>query len=158
MADATQKLLEELKQTRPFDTKQQAAQISILRTADVIRRRVNQLLDPYGITMQQYNVLRILRGADKGLATLSIGERLIEQTPGMTRLIDRLEAKQMVERRRSQDDRRQVLCFLTDTGKLLLDKLDQPIVHLPRELLTSLDDHKCDELISLLAMIWQRSN
>ena len=63
-----------------------------MRAADLVRRRVTCVLEPHDITGQQYNVLRILRGAGaEGLPTLEIAQRMIEQTPGITRLIDRLE-------------------------------------------------------------------
>ncbi|MGH2690413.1 MAG: MarR family winged helix-turn-helix transcriptional regulator, partial [Actinomycetota bacterium] len=70
-----------------------AAVLGIIRAADVLRRRGAVLFAPYGLTLQQYNVLRILRGArPDGLCTLTIADRMIEQAPGITRLIDRLEA------------------------------------------------------------------
>src|ERR1700682_6278341 len=75
-----------------FRSREQQATLSLLRTADAVKRRRAQVIEPYGITPQQYNVLRILRGAGpSGLPTLTIGERMIEQTPGTTRLVDRLE-------------------------------------------------------------------
>jgi DNA-binding MarR family transcriptional regulator len=105
-----------------------AAVLGILRAADVLRRRGAALLEPYGITPQQFNVLRILRGArPDGLCTLTIAERMIEQAPGITRLIDRLEAKQLVVRVRSEEDRRQVWCRITAAGLRLLARLDAPV-------------------------------
>jgi DNA-binding MarR family transcriptional regulator len=99
--------------------------IALLHTADVLRRHLSRVVEPHGITLQQYNVLRILRGAgEEGLPTLSIAERMIEQTPGVTRLLDRLEAKSLVARCRGESDRRQVFCRLTSTGRTLLAQLD----------------------------------
>src|SRR5258706_12493191 len=90
-------IIEELKQTKPFPSKRQEAAVALLRTADVIRRLFGAVVEPKGITVQQYNVLRILRGAgEPGLPTLDIAERMIETTPGITRLIDRLETKKLV--------------------------------------------------------------
>jgi DNA-binding MarR family transcriptional regulator len=86
------------------------------------------VLEPYGVTLQQYNVLRILRGAgEDGLPTLSIGERMIEEAPGITRLIDRLEVKGLVRRERCAQDRRQVLCWLTPAGLALVNRIDEPM-------------------------------
>ena len=86
------------------------------------------MIEPYGITPQQYNVLRILRGAGaEGLPTLSIGERMIEQTPGVTRLVDRLERKGLVERTPCAKDRRRVFCRMTAKGLELLKELDDPV-------------------------------
>ena len=116
-----------------------AAVLGIMRAADVVRRRGTALLAPYDLTIQQFNVLRILRGArPEGLCTLTIVERMLEQTPGITRLIDRLEAKKLVVRVRSDDDRRQVWCRITPAGLRLLAKLDRPIGELDRAILAGL--------------------
>lgn len=116
-----------------------AAVLGILRAADVLRRRGTALLAPHDITLQQFNVLRILRGArPEGLCTLTIAERMIEQTPGITRLIDRLEAKKLVQRVRSQEDRRQVWCRISPGGLKLLARLDGPVGELDRQALAHL--------------------
>ena len=118
----------EIKQTRPFANPTAEATVSLLLTADLVRRAVTAVVEPAGITLQQYNVLRILRGAGKqGLPTLDIAERMVEQTPGITRLIDRLETKKLVVRERCKTDRRQVFCRITPAGLSLLARLDQPL-------------------------------
>ncbi len=102
----TSRLQEEIKQTKPFRSVSQEAMIGLFRTTDMLRRRASTLLDPEGITPQQYNVLRILRGAGtEGLPTLEIASRMIEQAPGITRLLDRLETKRLVSRERCPEDR-----------------------------------------------------
>ncbi len=84
-----------------------------------------RIVEPHGITLQQFNVLRILRGAgDEGLPTLEVADRMIEQTPGVTRLLDRMEAKELVRRQRCPKDRRQHLCWITAKGLALLEKID----------------------------------
>jgi len=121
----------------PTHTK--AAVLGILRAADLLRRRGTALLAPHGLTIQQFNVLRILRGArPDGLCTLTIAERMIEQTPGITRLIDRLEAKKLVARVRSEEDRRQVWCRITPAGLQLLARLDGPVGDLDRAMVARL--------------------
>lgn len=116
-----------------------AAVLGILRAADVVRRRGTALLAPHGLTPQQFNVLRILRGArPQGLCTLTIAERMIEQTPGITRLIDRLEAKKLVARVRSEDDRRQIWCRITPAGLQLLARLDEPVGDVERAMMARL--------------------
>jgi len=118
-------LQRELQQRRQFGSRGQESVISLLRTADLLRRHLSRASEPHGITVQQYNVLRILRGAgEEGLPTLAIGLRMVEQTPGVTRLLDRLEAKGLVARCRGESDRRQVLCRLTVAGSYLLNRLD----------------------------------
>jgi DNA-binding MarR family transcriptional regulator len=141
----------EIKQTRPFAAPTQEAAIALMRTADLVRRSVAAVIDPYGITPQQYNVLRILRGAGaKGLPTLEIAERMIEEAPGITRLIDRLETKSLVLRVRCETDRRQVFCHITTLGLALLAKLDRPIREAEDESLSVLSEHQLMQLIKLL--------
>jgi len=118
-------LQRELRQRRPFQSAAHEAVLGLMRTADLIKRQAASLVEPYGITLQQFNVLRILRGAgDEGLPTLEVGQRMIEQTPGVTRLLDRLEAKELVRRQRCPKDRRQHLCWITARGLALLEKID----------------------------------
>jgi DNA-binding MarR family transcriptional regulator len=119
---------QEIQQRKPFPSRGQEAAVTLLRTADVLRRHLDAAIERQGITGQQYNVLRILRGAGTdGLPTLEIAARMIEQTPGITRLIDRLETKKLVERQRRTDDRRCVYCRITATGLTLLALLDEPV-------------------------------
>jgi DNA-binding MarR family transcriptional regulator len=102
--------------------------VGLMRTTDLLRRIGGGVIEAQGITVQQYNVLRILRGAgEEGLPTLEVGERMVEQTPGVTRLLDRLEAKGLVRRQRCKQDRRQHLCWITPAGLALLATLDEPV-------------------------------
>ena len=120
---------EDIQQSKPFRSRSQEAYLSLLRTADDMRRHVSAVLEPADVTLQQYNVLRILRGAGPdGLPTLAIGERMLERTPGVTRLIDRMEEKGWVVRIRCTEDRRRVWCRITDAGLRLLAPLD-PLVN-----------------------------
>jgi DNA-binding MarR family transcriptional regulator len=121
-------LQQEIKQKKPFQSPGQEAKLAILKTADTIRREMLRIVAPHGLSMEQYNVLRILRGAGcDGLPTLEVAARMIEQTPAITRLIDKLEAKGLVERVRSQTDRRQVYCRISRAGLKLLADLDEPV-------------------------------
>jgi DNA-binding MarR family transcriptional regulator len=115
-------------QARMSRSLEQEALLTLLRSADLAKNRFSELFEDAGITFQQYNVLRILRGAgEKGLPTLEVGERMIERTPGVTRIIDRLEAKGLVERERGVKDRRRVWCKVSAEGLALLDRLDGPV-------------------------------
>jgi DNA-binding MarR family transcriptional regulator len=141
----------ELKQSKPFPTRAEEAAVSLLRTADMLRRMIGALIEPEGITAQQYNVLRILRGAgEAGLPTLDIAERMIEQTPGITRLVDRLEAKSLVRRDRCPTDRRQVFCRITPAALELLARLDDPVSRIDRGALTALGNRELDSLVAML--------
>ncbi len=122
------RILAEIKQAKPFASLEQEVAVAFLKTADHLRRMKAGLFEPHGLTEQQYNVLRILRGAGKdGLCTLAVADRLIEHTPGITRLLDRLETKGMVRRERAETDRRQVYCFITKAALELLTKLDPEV-------------------------------
>lgn len=145
------KIQQEIKQTRPFPSKAEEAAVALMRTADLVRRAVATIVEPYGITPQQYNVLRILRGAgEKGLPTLEIADRMIEQTPGITRLIDRLEKKKFVCRERCATDRRQVFCKITRQGLTVVGQLDAPILAVDDWALASLPARQLAQLITLL--------
>lgn len=119
-----------------------------------MRRRIQEVVEPAGVTLQQYNVLRILRGAGaEGLPTLAIAHRMLEQTPGITRLIDRLEAKGWVRRERQQGDRRLVICRITGPGLELLASLDEPVASADELLSAILSEKECQTLIQLLDRI-----
>ncbi|MCK5941682.1 MAG: MarR family transcriptional regulator [Planctomycetes bacterium] len=141
-----------IRQTQPFRSPRHEAMIGLLLTAQELTRPVQELLaERAELTHQQYNVLRILRGSkDIGLPTLDVAERMIERTPGVTRLIDRLEKKGLVRRERSSKDRRQVFCFLTETGERLLAELDEPIDQLDERLMRGLDDQELRDLTRML--------
>lgn len=144
-------ILREIRQSKPFRSKGQEVLVALLRTADVVRRAISRVLEPYDITPQQYNVLRILRGAgEQGLPTLEIADRMIEQAPGVTRLLDRLEAKGWVRRQRCPEDRRQVLCWLTPAGLDLVTKLDEPVESADAEAVAELSPEDQDHLLRLL--------
>ena len=147
-------LQEEIRQGRAFASPAQEATIAVLRTADIVRRRLSNAIEPHGVTLQQYNVLRILRGADgKPLATNEIGERLIEQAPGITRLLDRLEGKELVRRERSSEDRRLVHTWITDAGLQLLHEMDEEVDRADEEAVRALSPAELDQLIRHLAAV-----
>jgi MarR family transcriptional regulator, organic hydroperoxide resistance regulator len=134
-----------------FRSREQQAVLGLLRTADAIKRSLAHVVEPHGITPQQYNVLRILRGAGPdGLPTLTIGERMVEQTPGVTRLIDRLERKGLVERTPCPKDRRRVFCQITPKGLGLLEELDEPVNRWDAQTVSILPPSEVDSLIKLL--------
>ncbi len=118
--------LGEIHQTRPFASPRQEAVISLLLTADRVRRQVEKLIaSNTALSVQQYNVLRILRGAGvQGLCTLEIAGRMIERAPGITRLLDRLERDGFVTRTRGKKDRREVRCQISQRGLQVLAAFD----------------------------------
>jgi DNA-binding MarR family transcriptional regulator len=143
----------EAKQKRPVHSRLHDAAVGILRTANYLDRFCSPVFDQHGITSQQFNVLRILRGAGLGgLPTLEVAEKMIEQAPGITRLLDRLERKKLVRRERPSDNRRQVLCYITKPGLDLLQELDGPFKSRVNQALHRLDESEIEELIRLLAL------
>jgi len=144
----------ELRQRKPFQSPAHEAVVGLMRTADLIRRHATAMVEPHGITLQQFNVLRILRGAgDTGLPTLDVAERMIEQTPGVTRLLDRLEAKELVRRQRCAKDRRQHLCWITAKGLTVLEKIDALAARSPEESMKGLRQKDRVTFIRLLDAI-----
>ena len=147
----TSRLQAEIHQKKAFHSARQEGAIAIVRTADVLKRRFSRLIEPHGISGQQYNVLRILRGAHpEPLPVLTIAERMIEQAPGITRLLDRLERKGLVKRERCAHDRRQVLCQITKKGLALLESLDEPIRRADDEALGIISQAELASLIRIL--------
>jgi DNA-binding MarR family transcriptional regulator len=141
----------ELKQSKPFIDSAQAAAVALLRTADVIRGELERALGESSVTLQQYNVLRILRGSHpEPMATLEIAERMIERTPGITRLLDRLEAAGHVKRQRCREDRRRVLCRITESGLATLARGDGPVHATERRRVRRLSEADLAKLLELL--------
>ena|ERR1051326_8862704 len=146
---------------RPSDTKRTripsrgpTAYSVLLSTADKIKTSFESVCAPFDITGQQYNVLRILRGAEPdGLPTLIIAERVIQNTPGITRMIDRLEAKGLVAREIRPHDRRCVYCRITKKGLRLLELLDRPVSEFNRHAFAALTKSELEKLVVLLSKI-----
>lgn len=148
------RLQKEIRQTRPFSSIYQEAVLSVLKTASVVRLEISRNLESEGITAQQYNVLRILRGAGAaGLPTLAIGERLVDEAPGITRLLDRMEGRGWVRRERSADDRRQVFCTITSAGLGLLERLAPRMESLDKRFALSISNAQAEQLTELLEKI-----
>ncbi|MDA0207348.1 MAG: MarR family transcriptional regulator [Acidobacteria bacterium] len=148
MSEGTGSLKYEIHQTKPFHSIRHEAVLGLLKTSDLVRRVISNVVEPAGITMQQYNVLRILRGAGaEALPTLEIRARMIEQTPGITRLLDKLERRGWVTRNRHSGDRRQVLCLITPQGKQLIDSLDDSVDAIYGQLLGAVSDTDVQVLV-----------
>jgi MarR family transcriptional regulator, organic hydroperoxide resistance regulator len=150
-------LREELKQVRPFRSQQHEAALALLRTADMVRRTIGRAVEPQGLSFEQFNVLRILRGAGAdGLATLEVAERLVEATPAITRLLDKLESKGLVERERSSEDRRRIVCRVTKAGLKLLAENDDAVEAAHKEAFTGLNREQVRSLVELLGTMREK--
>jgi len=111
-----------------FKSVQQEAALSILRAADLIAQQGACVMKPFDLTVSQFNVLRILRGSPDGLPCGQIGERMINRDPDITRLLDRMEARDLIVRHRGEPDRRVVTARISSGGLKLLELAD-PVVH-----------------------------
>ena len=146
--------MEELEQSVPFASPGEELVVSLLRSADAARRFMAGVLLDEDLTDQQYNVLRILRGAGpEGLATLEIGRRMIERTPGVTRLVDRLLQKDLVTRERDPRDRRRIVCSITEDGMDTLARIEPRLRGALEAFEGALDPEVLEELAHRLAEV-----
>ena len=147
-------LQEELRQRIPFRSRAQEALIGVARTASMANRATARVLASRKLSLAQYNVLRILRGAEPdGLATLAIRERMIDPAAAITRLIDKLEAAGLVARERGTGDRRCVNCRITEAGLRVLAELDEPVLSLDGGIGRYLSEDELAELNRLLELM-----
>ena len=141
----------EIRQTKPFRSAAQEGTIALLRTASIVSRALGRVIEPSGLSLAQYNALRIIRGAGAGgIATLSIRERMIEEGTTITRLLDKLEDAGLIRRERNLPDRRQVICFATDAGRAVLDKLDARVDAADEQAMAALSESQLERFIELL--------
>jgi DNA-binding MarR family transcriptional regulator len=147
-------LMEEIKQTKPFERPGDEALLSILRTAVVLEHAENEALKAHGITHTQYNVLRILRGAGKrGLCGREIAERMVSNVPDVSRLLDRMEEMGVIVRTRDPDDRRHVTARITAAGRKLVADATPDVERVARVRVARLSPASIGALIRALAAI-----
>jgi DNA-binding MarR family transcriptional regulator len=109
-----------------FRSQNQKCMVNIIYTYHWIVERIKQFLASKDITLQQYNILRILRGSyPKPLSTLQIRERMLDKMSDTSRIVDRLRAKGLVQKNSARTDKRLVDVLITDAGKKLLEQLDE---------------------------------
>lgn len=144
-------LRDEIKQGRPWRSREQEAFLNLLRTADALARAEVDLLKRAGLSPNQYNALRVLRGAGPdGVTCSEVGSRLIERDPDVTRMIDKLEERGLMHRQRDARDRRVQRNVITDPGLELLASLDEPLDAMHKRQLGHLSTEKLETLITLL--------
>jgi DNA-binding MarR family transcriptional regulator len=144
MGDA---LKRRIKQTADFESPVEEAMLNLMVAADHVRARLDRVCADFRITTGQYNVLRILRGAHpNGHPRCEIAARLIEKAPDVTRLVDRLETQGLVERDRSEEDRRLSLTRITKKGLGVLDKMDNALAETNRYFSERVSRRDCREL------------
>ena len=140
----------EIHQAKPFATIEEELLVSLLRTTDVLQERFEQMIRPFNISMTQYNVLRILRGAEpSGRTCGEIGERMIAREPDVTRLLERMEKSGLIKRARSSADRRVVVTRITPAGLKLLDEMEPKLRELDG-LLKPMGERKIETTLKFL--------
>ena len=135
---------------------EEAAFLDLLRTTDILSRGLAQVLKTEDFSSTQYNVLRILRGSPQGLACGEIAGRMITRDPDITRLLDRLQKRGLISRRREARDRRTVMARITPDGLKALARLDQPVRAAHRRQLGHLGRQRLRELAHLLQLARSR--
>ncbi len=128
--------------------------MSVMRTAAVLEHELNDVLKPHGLTLTQYNVLRILRGAgENGLCGREVGERLISRVPDVSRLLERMEDVGIVRRERDDNDRRHVTARITESGRRLLESVTPQLEAVERARFGRLSESALQAMITSLAVV-----
>src|SRR4051812_22609108 len=153
----SQRLKDEIRQTRPFLNLEEEVFLEIRRTAEMLVREMTEALRPTGLTGTQYNVLRILRGAgEPGLTCGQVGERMVTHDPDLTRLMDRLEKRGLIQRARDERDRRVVVTRITPEGLRLMKELDGTVAAAHKQALGHVGEKKLRALGELLGSVRAR--
>src|SRR5262245_38512593 len=141
------------RQERASVTVREAA-IALMKASDSARYEMVRVLEPHGVTLQQFNVLVVLERANgQGVPTLDVAAQLVERTPGITRLVNSLSRKRYVRRTRPKTDRRQQLCYLTESGARLFNEVLPLFLASQARIFKSLDDDERDDLVALLRRV-----
>src|SRR3954468_11818314 len=144
-------LAKEIHQTKPFALLEEEAALNLSRTFEVVQQKLSETLKPHQLTGTQYNILRILRGAgSEGVTCSQAAERMVNHDPDITRLLDRMEARKLVARERSREDRRVVVTRITREGLDLVNSLDAPVSVALRRHLGHIGKEKLSQLIDIL--------
>lgn len=149
----------EIVQERPFASLEEEALLNLMRSSDFLHRAFHRETRDWGVTSTQYNVLRILRGAQpNGLTCAAIGSRMITAEPDITRLLARLKALKLIQQRRDRIDRRVVWTQISASGLDLLRSMEPVIDRVPRDLLGHMKKTELTELIRLLELARKSSS
>jgi DNA-binding MarR family transcriptional regulator len=146
-------LRRELGKRNAFDSPQQEAMLSVLKTSDLLENRLARLLREYDLTPSQYNVLRILRGENQPMPMLEVAGRMIQVVPAITRVVDQLVRRDLISKQQCSSDRRVYLVAIRPVGRKLLSQLDQPILDLHQRLMKGLPPRDLQRLTAMLARL-----
>jgi len=148
------KIAAEISQTKPFSCREEEVFLNLARSYEYLLQGLGELFKSSNISTTQYNILRILRGAgEAGLNCTEAAQRMISHDPDITRLLDRLETRNLIVRSRSLTDRRVVMVKIAQGGLDLLAQLDQPLLDLHALQMERLKPEQIEELIGLLELL-----
>jgi DNA-binding MarR family transcriptional regulator len=148
------RLAAEIRQKKPFALLEEEAVLNLVRTHEFLQQRQADFFKQFQLTPTQYNILRILRGAGKAGVTCSqAAERMVAADPDITRLLDRLEARELIDRQRGSQDRRVVISRITAQGMALLKEIDRPLAEFHKRQFGPLGKEQLAQLIEILESI-----
>ena len=148
------KLAAELRQSKPFASVEEEALLNLARTHEFVQQRLAAFFKPFGLTATQYNILRILRGAgERGISCSEAAARMVTADTDVTRLLDRLEARGLIARERSRQDRRVVNSRITGEGLGLLRTIDKPLAAALKSMAAPAGSESLRQLIETLEAI-----
>jgi DNA-binding MarR family transcriptional regulator len=141
---------ERIHQTRGFASPLEKVLINLSYTAGIVEAEINTHLKQWGLSSQQYNILRILRGAKAEMKVQTITERMVNRTPNMTRMLDKLEEKKLVKRRHCLEDRRAIWVHIETKGLKFLEEISEDMPILPSNTLTPKEAETLSRLLDKL--------
>jgi DNA-binding MarR family transcriptional regulator len=148
------KLARELKQSKPFQSREEEAFLNLGRTWEFLQKQVADLIKEHQLTSTQYNMLRILRGAGaEGVTCSQATERMLTPDPDITRLLDRMEAQGLIRRDRTKEDRRVVIARITDAGLEVTNRIDAPLHQLFQRCFDGVSRQRLKDLIETLEVL-----
>lgn len=133
-----------------FDSERMRCAFNVMFTAGWMKNRTSTFLEPFNLSPQQFNILRILRGAKDWLNMHDVKDRMVEKSPNTTRLCDKLMQKELVDRRRSESDRRVVFLRITQPGLDLLKEIDEVEVDPRLEFLSKITEEEAKMVSDIL--------
>ncbi len=148
-------LARRIKQTQPFDSTAQEAMLNLFVASATFRRKIECVCQEFDLNFAHYNILRILRGVHpEGHARCDINERMLDPSPDVTRLIDKLEERGLVRRSRSEEDRRMMIHRITEAGQTLLDNMAPAIDGVVEEFDRRVSDRDLEHLNRICESIY----
>jgi DNA-binding MarR family transcriptional regulator len=142
---------EEIQQTKPLRSVGEAFILNVIKTADILKGSMDAVLKPFGLTQAQFNILRILKGAEgEGRTCGEISERMVTKVPDVTRLVDRMVKKELARRERCTEDRRVVWIFITEKGLEQVNEVSPLIEAVTDQTTGELPENRVLEAISVL--------